>query len=205
MRQAIRKSSTTFARHAQRPRKSSHARCGVFSANSPSSSRSISISPIARAGLMPDAEEPQPPKVEKPETPRPTQPTELSEEDYHEHADAVMDSVHEKAEQIQETRDDVEVEYSAGVLSITFPPNGTYILNKQPPNKQVWLSSPLSGPKRFDWVLSGESIHQKEGGGSGDWVYLRDGTKLSHLLNKELGILPDHQEEELKQSTDPVE
>lgn len=150
--------------------------------------------------MMPDAEEPEPPKVEKPETPRPTEPTELSEEEYHEHADAFVGSVHEKAEQIQEGRDDVEVEYSAGVLSITFPPNGTYIINKQPPNKQIWLSSPLSGPKRFDWVLTGESMHQKEGGGSGEWVYLRDGTKFSHLLSKELGILPDHHEEELKQN-----
>lgn len=76
----------------------------------------------------------------------------------------------------------------AGVLNITYPPNGTYVLNKQPPNKQIWLSSPISGPKRFDWVVTGESMHQKEGAGSGDWVYLRDGTSLTALLRKELGI-----------------
>ena len=80
--------------------------------NSVCQSRYLSTSRIARAGLMPDAEEPEPPKVEKPETPRPMEPTELSEEEYHEHADAFVDSVHEKAEQIQEKRDDVEVEYS---------------------------------------------------------------------------------------------
>ena len=73
-------------------------------------------------------------------------------------------------------------------MSITFPPNGTYVLNKQPPNKQIWLSSPISGPKRFDWVVSGESMHQKEGAGSGDWIYLRDGTSLTAVLRKELGI-----------------
>lgn len=65
---------------------------------------------------------------------------------------------------------------------------GTYVLNKQPPNKQIWLSSPLSGPKRFDWVVVGEGLHQKEGGGIGDWVYLRDGTSLTELLRKELGV-----------------
>lgn len=62
------------------------------------------------------------------------------------------------------------------------------MINKQPPNKQIWLSSPESGPKRFDWVITGESMHQKEGSGSGDWIYLRDGTSLSSVMNKELGI-----------------
>jgi frataxin len=64
----------------------------------------------------------------------------------------------------------------------------TYVLNKQPPNKQIWLSSPISGPKRFDWVVSGESMHEKEGGGEGDWVYLRDGTSLTDVIRKELGV-----------------
>lgn len=90
-------------------------------------------------------------------------------------------------------------------MNITFPPNGTYVLNKQPPNKQIWLSSPISGPKRYDWVLSGESMHQKEGSGNGEWVYLRDGTNLTSLLNKELGILVDPAAEEMKESKDPVE
>jgi len=64
----------------------------------------------------------------------------------------------------------------------------TYVLNKQPPNKQIWLSSPVSGPKRFDWVVSGESMHEKEGGGVGDWIYLRDGTSLTEVIRKELGV-----------------
>jgi frataxin len=76
----------------------------------------------------------------------------------------------------------------AGVLEIAVQSKGTYVLNKQPPNKQIWLSSPLSGPKRFDWVVSGEGAHQKEGGGFGDWIYLRDGTSLTSLLRKELGV-----------------
>lgn len=79
----------------------------------------------------------------------------------------------------------------AGVLSVTLPQTGTYVLNKQPPNKQIWLSSPISGPKRFDWVVDGESMHEKEGGGQGDWVYLRDGTSLTDICRKELGITLD--------------
>jgi frataxin len=71
---------------------------------------------------------------------------------------------------------------------LAFPPKGTYVINKQPPNKQIWLSSPITGPKRFDWVVLGEAQNQKEGGGSGEWIYLRDGTTLSELLEQEIGI-----------------
>lgn len=74
------------------------------------------------------------------------------------------------------------MQVQAGVLTIDFNEKGTYVLNKQPPNKQIWLSSPVSGPKRFDWVLFSEGQNQKEGSGVGDWVYLRDGTSLTGLL-----------------------
>lgn len=75
-----------------------------------------------------------------------------------------------------------------GVLECSVQNQGTYVLNKQPANKQIWLSSPISGPKRFDWVVEGEGMDQKEGAGIGDWVYLRDGTSLTELVRKELGV-----------------
>ncbi|KAF2172579.1 hypothetical protein M409DRAFT_17810 [Zasmidium cellare ATCC 36951] len=167
--------------------------------------RWISSTRSSRAGLMPDTEEPQPPKEEPSETARPSQPTEISDEEYHERSEEFMNTLNEKAEQLAEGREDVEVEYSAGVLTITFPPNGTYVINKQPPNKQIWLSSPLSGPKRYDWVVVGEGMHQKEGGGVGEWVYLRDGSTLTSLLASELGLVVDPHHEEHPPSTDPTE
>lgn len=63
------------------------------------------------AGLMPDSEEPQPPKQKSEDAP-PKQPTELTEDQYHKVADEYMELVHEKAELIQEGREDVDVEYS---------------------------------------------------------------------------------------------
>ena len=66
-------------------------------------------------------------------------------------------------------------------MTITFPPAGTYVLNKQPPNRQIWLSSPISGPKRYDWVTEGTN-------GAGKWLYKRDGSALTELLEAELGF-----------------
>lgn len=79
----------------------------------------------------------------------------------------------------------------AGVLNVVSPAIGTFVLNKQPPNKQIWLSSPISGPKRFDWVLQGDMAHEKQdtrGFLNGQWIYLRDGSNLTDLLNEELAI-----------------
>lgn len=156
---------------------------------------------------MPDTENPSTPERES--TTASLMAAEITDEEFHTLSDQFLEKVHEKAEQVQESREDVEVEYAAGVLNIVFPPNGTYVLNKQPPNKQIWLSSPLSGPKRFDWTMQGEGMNDKEGSGEGDWIYLRDGSSLSELLRKELGFSVDlsgHEEAmEEALSKDPTE
>ncbi|CAI8038468.1 Frataxin, mitochondrial [Geodia barretti] len=53
---------------------------------------------------------------------------------------------------------------------------GTYVINKQTPNRQIWLSSPVSGPKRYDVI-------------GGQWVYSHDGVVLHDLLSEELSRL----------------
>ncbi|VDM36000.1 unnamed protein product [Hydatigera taeniaeformis] len=71
---------------------------------------------------------------------------------------------------------DYDVSYSDGVLTINFGPrHGTYVLNKQTPNKQIWLSSPKSGPKRYDYDLS-----------RGSWTYRHDQSDLFNLLSSEI-------------------
>lgn len=62
----------------------------------------------------------------------------------------------------------------SGVLTFVHP-NGTYVINKQPFNRQIWLSSPVSGPKRYDWDCD-------------DWVSARDGSRMKDLLKEEVGI-----------------
>lgn len=73
-------------------------------------------------------------------------------------------------------------------MTITQADKGTYVINKQPPNKQIWLSSPLSGPKRYDWCVVGEGQMDKEGTGQGRWIYARDSSSLDELILDELGV-----------------
>jgi frataxin len=70
-----------------------------------------------------------------------------------------------------------------GVLNIQFgAPYGSYVINRQRPNLQIWLSSPTSGPKRYDFM-------------GGRWIYKHDGVCLHDLLEKETSEI-------LKQSVD---
>ncbi|KAJ8059737.1 hypothetical protein OCU04_011381 [Sclerotinia nivalis] len=148
--------------------------------------RSIATSNRVGKGLSPESENPQPKILDSNEEPK--QAAELTQEQYNELSDEYMDAMVEKLEALQEEREDIDVEYSAGVLTLSFPPIGTYVINKQPPNKQIWLSSPTSGPKRYDFVITSEGQDSKEGTGSGEWIYLRDGSSLSELLLSEVGV-----------------
>ena len=74
-----------------------------------------------------------------------------------------------------------DVEYVEGVLTLRLGAGkGTYVINKQPPNQQIWLSSPLSGPKRFDYDPA-----------EANWTSSKDQSKLLQLLSKELSQLLD--------------
>ena len=85
---------------------------------------------------------------------------------YHEVADKTMDHLLESLEELHEVEsmEGYEVEFhvrdlstslisrqliyqhfslQSGVLTLNLGPHGTYVVNKQPPNKQIWLSSPF--------------------------------------------------------------
>lgn len=70
-----------------------------------------------------------------------------------------------------------------GVMTVKLGSLGTYVINKQTPNRQIWMSSPLSGPVRYDWRP------REVGGAAGDWVYARDGHDLVARLEIELSKL----------------
>lgn len=163
-------------------------------------------------GILPDSDDPSPPNVQS-STVKAT-PADLTDEQYHALSEEYMNTIYSRLEEVGEKNSQVDVEYSvcnsiptslasplhelyiaanvfsyqAGVLNVTFPDLGTYVINKQPPNKQIWLSSPKSGPKRYDYVVYGEGQAEKEGTAVGDWVYLRDGSTINQLFREELDI-----------------
>ncbi|KAK4514421.1 serine/threonine protein kinase, CMGC, CDC2/CDK subfamily [Mucor velutinosus] len=71
--------------------------------------------------------------------------TDLSTDRYHRLSDEVLDHM---VTRLEELADEIEmegfdVEYNQGVMTISVGEHGTYVINKQPPNHQIWLSSPV--------------------------------------------------------------
>ncbi|KAG5969854.1 hypothetical protein E4U55_001951, partial [Claviceps digitariae] len=75
-----------------------------------------------------------------------------------------------------------------GFLTIDIEGVGTYVLNKQPANKQIWLSSPISGPARFDFHVTCHEKNYHLESVTVAWRNWRSGNKLSDLLFEELGV-----------------
>ncbi|PKC74565.1 Frataxin [Rhizophagus irregularis] len=106
--------------------------------------------------------------------------SDLSQDTYHRLSEIALEYLLEYFENLDDRLNisAFDVEYSSGVLTLKCGTSGVYVLNKQPPNKQIWLSSPISGPKRYDF----DSKHKK-------WFYHRDNSTLDGLLNEELSTV----------------
>ncbi|XP_062111440.1 frataxin, mitochondrial isoform X2 [Humulus lupulus] len=69
----------------------------------------------------------------------------LQEDEFHRLADS---TIHDLQEKLEEYGDSVQVEgfdidYGNDVLTLKLGDLGTYVLNKQTPNRQIWMSSPV--------------------------------------------------------------
>ncbi|EDW30522.1 GL26832 [Drosophila persimilis] len=92
-----------------------------------------------------------------------------------------LDGLCDYFEELTENATDLigtDVAYGDGVLTVNLgKSHGTYVINRQTPNKQIWLSSPTSGPKRFDYVGTPKA---------GKWIYRHSGQSLHQLLQLEI-------------------
>lgn len=93
------------------------------------------------------------------------------------------ETLHDLQEKFEEYGDEIQldgfdIDYGNHVLTLKLGDMGTYVINKQTPNRQVWLSSPVSGPSRFDWDVESKS-----------WVYRRTKANLLKLLEDEVAKL----------------
>lgn len=122
---------------------------------------------------------------------------------YHDIADGTLHSIQDAVEDYLEDHFDAgvtgkkndeedipEVNYASGVLTMYLPPHGTYVINKQTPNQQIWWSSPISGPRRYEydekrkiWVNS-RVLDEHATDIASDASYSEDDT-LGGALNKE--------------------
>ena len=79
--------------------------------------------------------------------------TEVDENSYLKLTSETLESISDKFNELIEDHTVLaggDTTLSDGVLTVKLSQFGIYVLNKQTPNKQIWLSSPVSGPYRYD-------------------------------------------------------
>lgn len=87
------------------------------------------------------------------------------------------------------------------MITITAAGIGNYVLKHHDSIRQIWLSSPISGSTGFEWFEHGENSGKQDGYDEkseqqdgyndvvmGRWRQLNNGTNLSEVLNRELGM-----------------
>ncbi|XP_057508158.1 frataxin, mitochondrial-like isoform X1 [Actinidia eriantha] len=101
----------------------------------------------------------------------------LQEDEFHNLADSTIHDLLGKLEEYGDSIDidGFDIDYGNQVLTLKLGTQGTYVVNKQTPNRQIWMSSPVSGPSRFDWDRDAQA-----------WVYRRTKANLFKVLESEL-------------------
>ncbi|XP_057955912.1 frataxin, mitochondrial isoform X1 [Malania oleifera] len=81
----------------------------------------------------------------------------LQEDEFHRLADSTLNNLQERFEEYADCIqiDGFDIDYGNQVLTLKLGTLGTYVVNKQTPNRQIWLSSPVRhGCKVFYFCFS---------------------------------------------------
>lgn len=97
----------------------------------------------------------------------------MSKNDFITIADELITNIADQIEN-SDPNGDKDIDLSAGILVIN-DERGTFIINRQTAAKEVWLSSPISGPYHF--FLNDD----------GKWI-TKNGTFLGDVLEREFSI-----------------
>lgn len=73
----------------------------------------------------------------------------MTDNEYHQRVDAILLHLEESIDEIEQV--DLDYESAGGILTIDFPNKTKIIVNKQPPNQQIWVATKFDG-HHFDLV-----------------------------------------------------
>lgn len=73
----------------------------------------------------------------------------MTDNEYHQKVDAILLHLEESLDEVIAA--DLDYESAGGILTIDFPNGSKIIINKQPPNHQIWVATKFDG-HHFDLV-----------------------------------------------------
>lgn len=92
----------------------------------------------------------------------------MTDNEYHQRVDAILLQLEEAIDEVEQV--DLDYEFSGGILTIDFPDKSKMIINKQPPNHQIWLATKFDG-HHFDLI-------------DDQWIDNRTGSEFWQLVSK---------------------
>eukprot|EP01080_Neovahlkampfia_damariscottae_P008951 gene8951-900_t len=108
--------------------------------------------------------------------------TSLGLKEYQKLINQTIESISDQAEEIIEesNMEDYDIVLSEGVLQIQISKVGTYVISRQTPSRELWLSSPRSGPWHYkynenEWICTREGENK---------FYERMNEEFSKIFNK---------------------
>ncbi len=91
---------------------------------------------------------------------------------FHEVADDTLEELSDLVAPLESALDDFDLTVAQGVLTIKLGAqyqNKTWVINKQTPNRQIWWSSPVSGPRRYEYNST-----EASSSGADRWRFTKD-------------------------------
>lgn len=98
-------------------------------------------------------------------------------------SDSAFETLADSVLEALETGIGDDAELQGGILTVDGD-DGTWVVNKHAPTRQIWLSSPKSGARHFGFDQA-----------TGLWKDTRGGTDLLTTIKVELGVTLDWQPE----------
>ena len=103
-----------------------------------------------------------------------------------ERVSSVLDPIMDEMTTTLQDEEEYEVESSGdGVMNIKCGSQGTFVVSRQTPARQLWLSSPVSGPWHYQYCPDNNEIVWKCTKQSLSF-YNRLSKELSHVLKREI-------------------
>lgn len=99
----------------------------------------------------------------------------LDETRFHQLADETIENLSDSIDEA--LGDDLDVDLESGILTIELDSGEQFIINKHGPNRQLWLSSPVSGASHYDFDEDNET-----------WTSTRGVTTLDEQLSADLAV-----------------
>ncbi|HEX9392160.1 MAG TPA: iron donor protein CyaY [Usitatibacteraceae bacterium] len=99
----------------------------------------------------------------------------MDESEFHQRVDAILEAIESALDDVEA---DIDAERNGGILTLTFGNDSKVIVNRQTPNREIWVAA-KSGGFHFRWVAKG-GVH--------GWYDTRSEEPLARLLSRVISM-----------------